>query len=225
MSQLLDVVVLISGRGSNLQSIIDQTQAGTLPIRIRAVISNCTDAYGLQRARIAGIATRVLDHRRFEGRAAYDEALMQLIDEYRPQLVVLAGFMRILGKTFVDHYAGCLINIHPSLLPEFPGLDTHARAIAAGTTRHGATVHFVVPEVDAGPLIIQAAVPVCSGDTPERLAERVLKEEHRILPLAIRWFAEGRLKIHDRHVLLDGEQRPEQGLQPAPSPPRREGAN
>jgi phosphoribosylglycinamide formyltransferase-1 len=166
MSQLLDVVVLISGRGSNLQSIIDQTQAGTLPIRIRAVISNCTDAYGLQRARTAGIATRVLDHRRFEGRAAYDEALMQLIDEYRPHLVVLAGFMRILGKTFVDHYAGRLINIHPSLLPEFPGLDTHARAIAAGATRHGATVHFVVPEVDAGPLIIQAAVPVCGGDTP-----------------------------------------------------------
>jgi phosphoribosylglycinamide formyltransferase-1 len=148
-----------------------------------------------------------------------------LIDEYRPQLVVLAGFMRILTETFVDHYAGHLMNIHPSLLPEFPGLDTHARAIAAGAARHGATVHFVVPEVDAGPLIIQAAVPVYDGDTPERLAERVLTEEHRILPLAIRWFAEGRLKIHDEHVLLDGEQRPEQGLQPAPSTPRREGAN
>ena len=140
MSRLLDVVVLISGRGSNLQSVIHQTQADALPIRIRAVISNCADAYGLQRARTAGIATRVLDHRRFDGRAPYDQALMQLIDEYRPQLVVLAGFMRILGKTFVDHYPGRLINIHPSLLPQFPGLDTHARAIAAGATCHGASL-------------------------------------------------------------------------------------
>jgi phosphoribosylglycinamide formyltransferase-1 len=216
MSGLLEVVVLISGRGSNLQSIIDQTLAGSLPIRIRAVVSNCADAYGLQRARNANIVTRVLDHRRFAGRPAYDQALMQLIDEYQPQLVVLAGFMRILSKAFVDHYSGRLINIHPSLLPEFPGLDTHARAIAAGAVRHGATVHFVVPEVDAGPLIIQAAVPVYGDDTPEHLAERVLKEEHRILPLAIRWFAEGRLKIHNGRVLLDGEQRPEQGLQPPP---------
>lgn len=219
MKRLLDVVVLISGRGSNLQSIIDQTQTASLPIRICAVISNCADAYGLQRARNAGIATRVLDHRQFDGRAAYDEALMQLIDEYRPDLVVLAGFMRILGKAFVEHYTGRLINIHPSLLPEFPGLDTHARAIAAGVARHGATVHFVVPEVDAGPLIIQASVPVYGDDTPERLAERVLKEEHRILPLAIRWFAEGRLQIREGCVLLDGAQRAEQGLQRAVTPP------
>lgn len=217
MSRLPDVVVLISGRGSNLQSIIDQTQAGSLPIRIRAVISNCADAYGLERARHANIATRVLDHRDFATRAAYDQALMQLIDEYRPQLVVLAGFMRILGKDFVNHYAGRLMNIHPSLLPEFPGLDTHARAIAAAATRHGATVHFVVPEVDAGPVIIQAAVPVYDDDTPERLAERVLKEEHRIFPLAIRWFAEERLQVRDGRVLLDGEQRPEQGLRPRPA--------
>ena len=218
MNRLPDVVVLISGRGSNLQSIIDQTQVASLPIRIRAVISNCADAYGLQRARNADITTRVLDHRQFDGRSAYDQALTRLIDEYRPQLVVLAGFMRILGKAFVDHYAGRLINIHPSLLPEFPGLDTHTRAIAAGVTRHGATVHFVVPEVDAGPLIIQASVPVYGDDTPERLAERVLKEEHRILPLAIRWFAEGRLKIDEGRVLLDGEQRPEQGLQSFAAP-------
>jgi phosphoribosylglycinamide formyltransferase-1 len=220
MSRLPDVVVLISGRGSNLQSIIDQTQAGSLPIRIRAVISNCADAYGLERARHANVPTRVLDHREFATRAAYDQALMQLIDEYRPQLVVLAGFMRILGKDFVNHYAGRLMNIHPSLLPEFPGLDTHARAIAAAATRHGATVHFVVPEVDAGPVIIQAAVPVYDDDTPERLAERVLKEEHRIFPLAIRWFAEKRLQVHDGRVLVDGEQRPEQGLQHAASQAR-----
>lgn len=212
MSRLLDVVVLISGRGSNLQSIIDQAQAGSLPIRIRAVISNCADAYGLERARNANIPARVLDHRQFAKRAAYDQALMQLIDEYQPQLVVLAGFMRILGQAFVKHYDGCLMNIHPSLLPEFPGLDTHARAIAGGATRHGASVHFVVPEVDAGAIIIQATVRVYDDDTPERLAERVLKEEHRILPLAIRWFAENRLQIRDGRVLLDGKERPEQGL-------------
>ncbi|MFQ5934974.1 MAG: phosphoribosylglycinamide formyltransferase [Acidiferrobacterales bacterium] len=208
----VNVVVLISGRGSNLQSIIDQTQAGELPIRICAVISNCADAYGLVRAQKAGITTHVLDHRPFASRDEYDGALRELIDRYDPQLVVLAGFMRVLEATFCNHYAGRLMNIHPSLLPAFPGLDTHERVLDAGSRIHGATVHFVVPEVDAGPIIVQATVPVLAGDTPERLAERVLKQEHRIFPLAIRWFAEGRLQVDSRRVLLDGEQHPEQGL-------------
>lgn len=210
--QRLPTVVLISGRGSNLQSIIDQTSTRQLPITIRAVISNESDAYGLVRARNAGIPTGVLDHRAFASRADYDHALMQLIDEYAPQLVVLAGFMRVLGEAFVNHYAGRLMNIHPSLLPEFPGLGTHARALESGATQHGATVHFVSAALDAGPIIIQAAVPVHASDTPETLADRVLKQEHRIYPQAIRWFAEGRLQIHDGRVLLDGELRPEQGL-------------
>ncbi len=208
----LNVVVLISGRGSNLQSIIDETRARALPVRLQAVISNRADAYGLVRAREAGIPTAVLDHRQFASRAHYDQALAELIDRYEPGLVVLAGFMRVLGRPFVDHYAGRLINIHPSLLPAFPGLDTHARALASGVKQHGATVHFVVPEVDAGPIIIQATVPVLPGDTEEALASRVLQEEHCIYPLAIRWFADGRLQIQGNQVLLDGRQRPEQGL-------------
>ncbi|MFQ6021249.1 MAG: phosphoribosylglycinamide formyltransferase [Acidiferrobacterales bacterium] len=210
--QRLPTVVLVSGRGSNLQSIIDQTSTRQLPITIRAVISNESDAYGLVRARNAGIPTGVLDHRAFASRADYDHALMQLIDEYAPQLVVLAGFMRVLGEAFVNHYAGRLMNIHPSLLPEFPGLGTHARALESGATQHGATVHFVSAALDAGPIIIQAVLPVHASDTPEALADRVLKQEHRIYPQAIRWFAEGRLQIHGGRVLLDGELRPEQGL-------------
>ena len=212
MKRLLDVVVLISGRGSNLQSIIDQTQAGTLPIQIRAVISNCADAFGLGRAQAAGVPTRVLDHRQFPTRDEFDRALMALIDEYSPQLVVLAGFMRILGRDFAEHYTGRLMNIHPSLLPAFPGLHTHERALKSGVAQHGASVHFVTPDLDGGPIIVQAAVPVLPGDTADRLAERVLKEEHRIFPLAIRWFAEGRLQMRAGQVFLDGEIRAEQGL-------------
>ena len=212
MTARIDVVVLISGRGSNLQSIIDKTQAGVLPIRIRAVVSNRADAYGLVRAREAGIPTRVLDHRKFHSRDQFDQALMALIDEYSPQLVVLAGFMRVLGSGFVEHYAGRLMNIHPSLLPEFPGLHTHERALEAGVDRHGVSVHFVTADLDGGPIIVQAAVPVLRNDTPDTLAERVLKEEHRVFPLAIRWFAEGRLQLREGRVLLDGETRTEQGL-------------
>ncbi|MEE8196955.1 MAG: phosphoribosylglycinamide formyltransferase, partial [Acidiferrobacterales bacterium] len=161
----LPVVVLISGRGSNLQSLIDQMQAGQLPITICAVVSNEPDAYGLQRAQQAGMPTRVLEHRKFTERVYYDKALMELIDSFAPKLVVLAGFMRILGKEFVDRYAGRLMNIHPSLLPELSGLDTHARALKSGATQHGASVHFVSTELDGGPIIIQAAVPVRAGDT------------------------------------------------------------
>jgi phosphoribosylglycinamide formyltransferase-1 len=209
---MLAIVALISGRGSNLQSIIDEMHAGRLPIELRAVISNNPDAHGLVRAHAAGIATCVLDHRQFSSRVYYDQALMTAIDEHDPGLVILAGFMRILGRAFVEHYAGRLINIHPSLLPEFPGLDTHTRALQSGARQHGASVHFVAPEVDTGPIIIQATVPVYEDDSPEVLAARVLREEHRIYPQAIRWFAEGRLEIRDNCVLLDGAEQPEQEL-------------
>jgi len=207
------LVVLISGRGSNLQAIIDAIRAGELAADIRAVISSEPGAPGTARARTAGIPTQVVNYRDYGTREAFDQALMQRIDACQPQLVVLAGFMRILGDAFIDHYAGRLINIHPALLPEFPGLNTHARALQSGATRHGASVHFVTHEVDGGPVIIQAAVPVLPDDTPETLAERVLREEHRIYPLAIRWFIEGRLSVEDGRVLLDGQQFPEQGLE------------
>ena len=202
-STWLPVVVLISGSGSNLQAIIDAAQ-GDLPVELRAVISNRADAYGLERARSAGIPARVLSHQEYPDRESYDEALMALIDSYQPQLVVLAGFMRILSVNFVRHYAGRLLNIHPSLLPRHRGLHTHQRAIEAGDKEHGATVHFVVPELDAGPLVLQAKVPVQSDDTAERLAQRVLQQEHRIYPQALRWFAEGRLRLIDGLAHLDG---------------------
>ncbi|BAU49050.1 phosphoribosylglycinamide formyltransferase [Sulfurifustis variabilis] len=206
------LVVLISGRGSNLQAIIDAVRAGQVPAEIAAVVSNRPDAAGLSRAREAGLPVEAVDHRAYASREEFDRALQERIDRHRPDLVVLAGFLRILGTRFIEHYEGRLVNIHPSLLPAFPGLDTHARALAAGVRRHGASVHFVTNEVDCGPLIVQASVPVLPGDTPASLAERVLSEEHRIYPLAIRWFAEGRLSIKDGRVLLDGARRPEQGL-------------
>ena len=212
MSPPLGVVVLISGRGSNLQAIIDETRAGRLPIELRAVISSHSQAPGLKYARAAGIATHVVNHRDFAARAEFDRALMQEIDAHQPSLVVLAGFLRVLGKDFIDRYAGRLINIHPSLLPNFPGLNTHARAIESGAKFHGASVHFVTHEVDTGPVIIQAKVPVLPQDNPETLAERVLREEHRIYPLAIRWFVEGRLTLNGQRVQLDGKQQREQGL-------------
>ncbi len=203
-SNRLPVVVLISGSGSNLQAIIDAAQVD-LPVEIRAVISNRADAYGLERARSAGIPARVLSHQEYADRESYDEALMALIDSYQPQLVVLAGFMRILTVNFVRHYEGRLLNIHPSLLPRHRGLHTHQRAIEAGDQEHGATVHFVVPELDAGPLVLQAKVAVEIGDTEERLAQRVLQQEHRIYPQAIGWFAEGRLRLIDGIAHLDGK--------------------
>jgi len=206
------LVVLISGRGSNLQAIAEAIQQGTLPARLCAVISNNPDAAGLRYARTAGIPCEVIDHRHFPARNAFDEVLERAIDKYRPDLVVLAGFMRILGGRFIEHYQGRLINIHPSLLPRFPGVDTHRRAIEAGAREHGATVHFVTDVVDGGPRIIQARVPVRPDDTPVSLAERVLAQEHRIFPLAIAWFCQNRLTMSDGQVLLDGESRPEQGL-------------
>jgi phosphoribosylglycinamide formyltransferase-1 len=200
----LPIVVLISGSGSNLQAIIDATQAG-LPVEIRAVISNRADAYGLERARRAGIPTQVLSHKDYADRDSYDTALAALIDGYQAELVVLAGFMRILSNGFVRRYEGRLLNIHPSLLPRHRGLDTHARALAAGDDEHGATVHFVSAELDAGAVVIQARVPVQTGDSPESLAARVLCEEHRIYPEAIRWFATGRLKLEHGRAMLDGK--------------------
>ena len=199
------VVILISGRGTNLQAIVDEVRAGKLSIDIRAVISNNPEAAGLKQARAAGLHTEVVDHRAYPTRATFEQALAQAIDRHGPKLVALAGFMRILGREFIERYRGRLINIHPSLLPKYPGLGTHARAIAAGETQHGASVHFVTPDVDAGPVILQAAVPVLPDDTSETLAERVLQEEHRIYPLAIGWFAEGRLVLRDGRALLDGK--------------------
>jgi len=201
----LAVVVLISGRGSNLQAIIDAAGDSDSPFRVGAVISNQPGAAGLERARRAGIPVEVVDHRAHTSREEFDAALAEVIDGYDPGLVVLAGFMRILTPAFVARYAGRLINIHPSLLPEFPGLDTHERAIAAGAAEHGASVHFVTAALDGGPLIIQARVSVRAGDDADALAARVLEQEHRILPEAIRWFAAGRLRVEDTRVLLDGE--------------------
>jgi len=212
------VVILISGRGSNLQAILDETRAGLLPIEIRAVISNNPEAEGLQRARAAGVPTETINHRDYADRTQFDAALMQAIDRHAPRLVILAGFMRILGEDFIRHYAGRLLNIHPSLLPTFKGLNTHARALAAGARQHGASVHFVTNDLDGGPVIVQASVPIRAGDSADTLGARVLQEEHRILPLAIRWFVEARLSIRNSQVLLDGETRPEQGLIAAADP-------
>ncbi|KRP46884.1 phosphoribosylglycinamide formyltransferase-1 [Pseudomonas libanensis] len=205
MPSTCDVVVLLSGTGSNLQALIDSTRTGDSPVRIAAVISNRSDAYGLQRARDAGIDTRSLDHKAFDGREAFDRALIELIDDFEPKLVVLAGFMRILSADFVRHYEGRLLNIHPSLLPKYKGMHTHQRALEAGDSEHGCSVHFVTEELDGGPLVVQAVVPVESGDSAQTLAQRVHTQEHRIYPLAVRWFAEGRLILGDQGALLDGQ--------------------
>ncbi|MGH8447819.1 phosphoribosylglycinamide formyltransferase [Pseudomonas sp.] len=205
MPATCDVVVLLSGTGSNLQALIDSTRTGDSPVRIAAVISNRSDAYGLQRARDAGIATRDLDHKAFEGREAFDSALIELIDAFNPKLVVLAGFMRILSAGFVRHYEGRLLNIHPSLLPKHKGMHTHQRALDAGDTEHGCSVHFVTEELDGGPLVVQAVVPVESADSAQTLAQRVHTQEHKIYPLAVRWFAEGRLILGEQGALLDGQ--------------------
>ncbi|PUB75386.1 MAG: phosphoribosylglycinamide formyltransferase [gamma proteobacterium symbiont of Ctena orbiculata] len=199
----MPVVVLISGSGSNLQAIIDSA-GRDLPIEIRAVISNRPNVHGLQRAAESGIETAVLDHKAFPDRERYDRALMALIDSYSPALVALAGFMRILTPALVRHYAGRMFNIHPSLLPKYTGLHTHQRVLDAGDALHGASIHFVTEELDGGPLIVQAQVPVMAGDDADTLAARVLEKEHQIYPLAIRWFAENRLRLDENgDVRLD----------------------
>lgn len=202
------IVILISGRGSNMQSLLDAAADGTLPVRVAAVLSNRPDAKGLEIAAARGIPTRVIDHKQYDGREAFDATMAEAIDAFAPDLVVLAGFMRILSDAFVGHYAGRLINIHPSLLPAFTGLHTHQRALDEGVRIHGCTVHFVTPALDHGPIIVQAAVPVLDGDDATRLAARVLAQEHRIYPQAVRWFAEGRLRLVDGRVELDAEQNP-----------------
>lgn len=200
----LSAAVLISGSGSNLQAIIDQVQAGRLDLDLAVVLSNQPDAYGLERAKKAGIATECIRHQDFAERALYDAALVECLDRYRPDLVILAGFMRILSGTFINHFSGRVLNIHPSLLPRFPGLDTHQRAIDAGDKWHGCTVHFVTEDLDGGPAIIQGRVPVMADDSAEELAARVLEVEHQIYPEAARMFAAGRLEYRDGDAWLDG---------------------
>lgn len=200
----LRVVVLISGRGTNLQSLIDGARAGDLPIDIVGVISNRPGAAGLERAAQAGIATHTVDHKAYPSREAFESDLRATIDPLRPDLIVLAGFMRRLTDGFVARYEGRMINIHPSLLPAFKGLHTHERALEAGVKEHGASVHFVTPELDGGPVIAQIRVPVLEDDDPDALAARILKREHELLPEVVHWFAQGRLELDGDHVRLDG---------------------
>ena len=203
-TRTLPVVVLISGSGSNLQALIDGAENGTLPIEIKAVISNKEDAYGLIRAEKAHIETQVLDHKNYPDRESYDLALADLIEGYQPGLVILAGFMRILTPDLVNRFAGKMLNIHPSLLPKYRGLHTHKRALEAGDRMHGASVHFVTEELDGGPVVLQALVPVEASDDEESLAARVLTREHVIYPTVVRWFAENRITINDNKVAFDG---------------------
>jgi phosphoribosylglycinamide formyltransferase-1 len=194
-----NIVILISGRGTNMEAIVG---AG-LPAKVAAVISNRADAAGLKFAAQSGIAAEVVDERKFSSRGAFDTALEAAIERHAPDLLALAGFMRVLGGDFVRHYSGRMVNIHPSLLPAFPGLHTHRRALQEGVKLHGCTVHFVTPQVDHGPIIVQAAVPVRAGDTEATLAARVLRQEHRVYPLAIRWFVEGRLAVENGIVRVN----------------------
>lgn len=198
----LRVVVLISGRGSNLKAILD---ANDPLVEVCAVISNQVDAKGLEHAHTRNIPTEIVNHKDFKTRLEFDKALQQRIDFYQPQLIVLAGFMRILSPEFATHYQGRLINIHPSLLPAFKGLHTHERVLKAGVKVHGVSVHFVTAELDAGPVIVQAQIPVLPEDDADTLAARLLKEEHRIYPQAVHWIAEGRVQLIKQQVFLDGK--------------------
>jgi len=199
------LVVLISGSGSNLQQFIDHIESGDIDAEITAVISNRPDAYGLQRAEKAGIPTVVLDHKQFIDRESFDQSLAQIIDSFAPDLIILAGFMRILSDPFVTHFSDKLINIHPSLLPKYKGLHTHRRALENGDQEHGASVHFVIPELDAGSVILQGKVPIKTNDTEVSLAERVHEVEHIIYPKAVKWLANGDLKIKDNTLILNGK--------------------
>jgi len=201
----LPITVLISGTGSNLQSLIDAREAGTLPVDIRSVISNRPDAAGLERARRADIRAVALDHRSFETRARFDEALAAAIDEANPELIVLAGFMRILTDPFVERFQGRMINLHPSLLPSYRGLHTYERCLEDGVTEHGTSIHFVTPELDGGPVIAQATVAVRPDDTPDSLRARVQAREHVLLPEVLRWFAAGRVQLSGGRVHFEGD--------------------
>jgi phosphoribosylglycinamide formyltransferase 1 len=195
------IVLLISGRGSNMEAIVQRCAAESWPAQVVAVISNRPQAKGLEFARSRGIATAVVDHKQYTLRSDFDAALAAAIDAYEPDLVALAGFMRVLGAEFVEHYAGRMLNIHPSLLPAFPGLHTHQAAIEAGCKLAGATVHFVTAQLDHGPIVMQSAVPVRPGDDEATLAARVLATEHVIYPRSIRWFVEGQLALEGGRVL------------------------
>ena len=199
----LKVAILISGRGSNMRALVEACADADFPAEVGCVISNRADAAGLDFAAKAGLATRVIDHKAFADRETFDAALSRAIEDCGAELVCLAGFMRLLGAGFVDHWHDRLINIHPSLLPAFKGLDTHERVLASGTRFTGCTVHFVRPEMDDGPIIVQASVPVRAGDTADTLADRVLAEEHRIYPLALRWIAERRVRLVEELVVID----------------------
>jgi phosphoribosylglycinamide formyltransferase 1 len=209
---LTRITVLISGRGSNLAALIEAANAGTIDGAVTHVISNRPDAGGLAHAQRNGIATTVVDHRAFATRDEFDAALADAIDASEPELIVLAGFMRILGAAFVQRYAGRMLNIHPSLLPAYPGTGTHGRALADRATRHGCTVHLVTPDVDGGPIVAQSEVPVLSGDDPTTLAARVLEAEHRLLPQVVGWFCAGRIDVDGDRVRITA---------PRPDAPRR----
>ncbi len=197
--------ILISGSGSNLQSFIDKIASRELALDIVTVFSNCADAYGLTRAADAGIHTCCIEHADYADRESFDQALAHELDQHQPDLLVLAGFMRILSPWFVDHYAGKILNIHPALLPAYPGLNTHQRVLDAGEKWHGSTVHFVTDELDGGPRVLQGRLPVDPGESAEQLTKRVQAVEHQIYPEAANWFAEGRLKLRDGTAWLDGK--------------------
>lgn len=208
------IVVLISGSGSNLQTLINAVAEQRIPAEISAVISNREDAFGLERARNAGIPALVLDHKQYSSREAFDNELSTLIDQYQPDLVVLAGFMRILSNDFVERYLGRMINIHPSLLPKYPGLHTHQRALEAGDAIHGASVHYVIPELDAGPVILQGQIEIKPAENAEQLASRVLAQvEHKIYPQAVEWIASRRIEFQQNRVFKDQEPLPVGGYQ------------
>lgn len=205
------IVVLISGSGTNLQAIIDACTHSNYPAKVVGVISNKADAYGLTRAEDAGIQAISVSHTEFDSREAYDQALINKIDSFDADLIVLAGFMRILTPAFVQHFQGKLLNIHPSLLPKYQGLNTHQRALDAGDKEHGVSVHFVTEELDGGPVILQAKVPVFDGDNVDDLSARVHDQEHRIYPLVVKWFAEKRLTMQGDVAVLDNNVLPATG--------------
>jgi phosphoribosylglycinamide formyltransferase-1 len=207
----LGIVVLISGNGSNLQAIIDAIANG-LPININAVISNCDDAYGIERARLAGIKTHVIEHQNFSSRSAFDLELQKTINDYKPELIALAGFMRRLSSAFVSHFKNKIINIHPSLLPKFPGLHTHKKALEAKERTHGATIHFVTEELDAGPIVDQTQLAIAPNETVEQLEKRVRALEHQLYPKVLAWFAENRVSLDkDNQVVINPSLAPELG--------------
>jgi phosphoribosylglycinamide formyltransferase-1 len=201
----LPIVILISGRGSNMRAIVEQAARGALPVEVKAVISDKADAGGLAIAESLHVPTATLSPKRFADRDAYDAALAELVASYAPGLIVLAGFMRILTRHFIERFPGRILNIHPSLLPKFTGLHTHQRVLAAGESTHGVSVHFVTEELDGGPVIIQACIAVQPGDTENSLSARVQRQEHSIYPQAIEWFAQGRLESRDGRAWLDGK--------------------